>query len=315
MALSPAANDSLNFRTPDMPHLSATLRVDARCKAFEAAWLEAARRGTTPPEMLPFLDGVSGGELAELLKELLLLDLDFRRVNHRNRTRAQYVAELPGHEALFDQIVRQYADEPAVEAGPISVSQSTSLSLLERVKARDQDACTGLVELYGPLVYSWARRGGLSQEDAADMVQEVFRSVFEHVGEFRKSRPEDTFHGWLWTISKNKLRDHFRRRERHAEGIGGTDAQRQWEQIPDREPAESDASSGLIAQRRRLEEVLDRIRGEFTAPTWEAFCLATFEERTSPEIAARLGLTANAVRHAKARVLRRLREELRDLID
>ncbi len=36
-------------------------------------------------------------------------------------------------------------------------SSSTSTSLLRRVKARDPDAWQRLVNLYGPLVYRWAR--------------------------------------------------------------------------------------------------------------------------------------------------------------
>ena len=48
---------------------------------------------------------------------------------------------------------------------------STSSSLLMRVKGRDPDAWQRLVNLYGPLVYRWAREAGLQDSDAADVMQ------------------------------------------------------------------------------------------------------------------------------------------------
>src|SRR5262245_56574497 len=108
---------------------------------------------------------------------------------------------------------------------------STSSSLLARVKERDALAWQRLLALYGPLVYSWCRRAGLRSDDAGDVVQEVFRSVFMGLAAFRRERPEDTFRGWLRVISRNKIRDHFRRSGARTEAIGGTDALARMQQI------------------------------------------------------------------------------------
>ncbi len=303
--------------------LSAELRIHERCCAFEAAWTEARSAGTAPPEIASFLDSFDVAEQPALANELVLLDVSFRRGSGERLTRDAYRKKLAGYPHVLDVVDR--AVEPV---GPnVDLAQrrnlesargegpATSLSLLDRVRSRDQDACTSLVELYAPLVYFWARRAGLSQEDSADVVQEVFRSVFDHIGQFRKEQPGDTFRGWLWTISRNKLRDHFRRRERQAAAIGGSDATRFWHEIPEAEPTDSGQAAALTSRRQQLDAALNRIRGDFSAETWNAFWLAAFEDRTSPEIAAQLGITANAARHAKARVLRRLREELRDLVE
>ena len=63
--------------------------------------------------------------------------------------------------------------------------ESTSTSLLRRVKAQDQQAWRQLVDLYGPLVYTWCRQSGLREEDAADIGQEVFSAVSIHLSGFR----------------------------------------------------------------------------------------------------------------------------------
>lgn len=49
-------------------------------------------------------------------------------------------------------------------------SHATSLTLVGRVQADDETAWQRLVDLYGPLIFSWANRGGLSSEDAADVL-------------------------------------------------------------------------------------------------------------------------------------------------
>ena len=63
-------------------------------------------------------------------------------------------------------------------------SSATSVSLVDRVQANDDAAWQRLVDLYGPLIFSWGCRGGLSGEDAADVMQEVFASVAQAIGRF-----------------------------------------------------------------------------------------------------------------------------------
>ncbi|HUY31871.1 MAG TPA: sigma-70 family RNA polymerase sigma factor [Pirellulales bacterium] len=103
-----------------------------------------------------------------------------------------------------------------------AASEATSTSLLERVKTHDALAWRRLLALYGPLVYHWARQKRLQDQDASDIVQEVFRNVATHIGSFRRDREGDSFRGWLWTITRNKIRDQIA-----AVGDAESDAQKQ----------------------------------------------------------------------------------------
>ena len=103
---------------------------------------------------------------------------------------------------------------------------STSRSLIERVRAVDDDAWNHLVELYAPLVCHYCRRSNLSDADAADVFQDVFHTTFAKIDRFQRRSASDTFRGWLATITQNKIRDLFRRREREPAGVGGTEIQR-----------------------------------------------------------------------------------------
>lgn len=192
--------------------------------------------------------------------------------------------------------------------------ETTSLTLLARVQAREPAAWDKLVELYAPLVRHWCRRGGLSSEDIADVFQEVFRSVAERIAQFHRDRPGDTFRGWLRTITANKIRDHFRRQRGKKEAEGGTGAQLRLAEVPD-PLLDEDEPSELEIVRQSVRRALEWIRGDFEQRTWEAFWKSQIEERPTEDIATELQMTPAAVRKAKYRVLRRLREEIEGLLD
>jgi len=190
-----------------------------------------------------------------------------------------------------------------------SLGESTSASLLHGLKRREPLAWQRLCQLYGPLVYSWCRTFGVAQSDAADIAQEVFRSIHSHIAEFRRDQPGHSFRGWLWTITRNKIRDHFRNSAGRPVAIGGTDAQLKLLQLPDEaiDPCgasthERPANSGLLSG-------LEVVQAEFEDRTWQAFWRTVVDDQSTAQVAEDLQISVNAVRLAKSRVLRRLREE------
>jgi RNA polymerase sigma-70 factor (ECF subfamily) len=193
-------------------------------------------------------------------------------------------------------------------------STATSRSLLERVRADDPAAWDRLVALYAPLVLQWCRGWDLREQDAADVFQEVFQAVVAHIGSFRKERPGDTFRGWLRTITRNKVHDHFRRRRREPEGVGGTEAQGRLAEVPDPPDADEDSAAGQAQERSLFRRALELIQQEFAEHTWQAFWRTAIEGRPAADVAAELSMSPGAVRVAKSRVLQRLREELGDVI-
>ncbi len=190
-------------------------------------------------------------------------------------------------------------------------SWGTSLSLLERARGRDPEAWGRLVQLYSPLAFSWARRAGLSDADAADLVQDVWQAVAAALDRFRRDPQAGTFRGWLWTIARNKINDHFRSRRDNPEAAGGTDACKLLESVPEQEPTDDDGSD----EHGLLHRALELIRPDFEERTWRAFWGVTVEGRPAAEVGADLGMAANAVHQARFRVLRRLREEMAGLVE
>src|SRR5262249_20600188 len=107
------------------------------------------------------------------------------------------VAEPPGMGGGVGA-VSESAEQSRVAIASEASSGDTSLSMLDRVRAEDPEAWKRLVELYSPLIYSWARRPGLRNEDAADLLQEVWRAVAGNFGRFRREPGQGSFRGWLW---------------------------------------------------------------------------------------------------------------------
>ena len=193
------------------------------------------------------------------------------------------------------------------------VSGSTSASLIRRVRDHDALAWQRLADIYTPLVYSWARRFGLNSDDAADAVQDVFRSVHRGLSDYQREQAGTSFRGWLRAITQNAVRMHFRRAKQHPQATGGTEATLQLQQLP-AESVDTEGSA-LEEHRRLLHRTLRLIRGDFNETTWQAFYRTTLESAPAPTVAQELGISHAAVRQARHRVLRRLREELSDQLE
>jgi RNA polymerase sigma-70 factor (ECF subfamily) len=192
-------------------------------------------------------------------------------------------------------------------------STATSRPLLDRVRADDPAAWNTLVDLYGPLVFTWCRRWDLPEQEIADVFQDVFQAVSSHIATFRKDNEGDTFRGWLRTITQNKVRDHFRKVGREPGGAGGTEAQLRFAGLPEDPSRDDDSVHDDVVERGLIRRVLELIRNEFEDRTWQAFWLTTVDGRAATDVAAEIGMTSGAVRVAKSRVLRRLRDELGEL--
>jgi RNA polymerase sigma-70 factor, ECF subfamily len=179
-------------------------------------------------------------------------------------------------------------------------SRPTSSAWLDSLRQRDASAWRRLTESYGPLLYAWCRRFGLPAQDAADVLQDVFRTLAARLDQFEHRGP-GSFRAWLRAVTRSRVLDHFRRRDPQPHGSGLDEIA-----LAD-DPSDDDSDRALF-----LRAVLDRVRPEFADHTWQAFWRLTVEGHASADIARDLGTTPEAVRQSKARVLRRLRSELEE---
>lgn len=191
---------------------------------------------------------------------------------------------------------------------------STSRSLLQNLHANNQEAWDKFVLLYSPLVWHWCRRMNLPVQECADVFQEIFQSVSVHFATFHRDRPGDTFRGWLRTITRNKVLDHYRKQQNEPQGIGGTEARAWLSSLPEGpdfldENTDTESNTDQLLYGKGLQLIQD----SFQESTWKAFWGVVVEGRSPQDVAADLKMSPSAVRVAKCRVLQKLRQELGDL--
>jgi RNA polymerase sigma-70 factor (ECF subfamily) len=193
-----------------------------------------------------------------------------------------------------------------------SSGRSTPRSLIERLKQGEATAWRELVRIYAPLIFHWCQKQKLPNQECADIVQDVFRSVVANIAKFRKAQSGDTFRGWLRTITRNKINDYFRRTTGEPRAVGGTEAQLRWNQLADSDEQPLDDDDAAAEQGLYL-RALELIRADFKEQTWQAFWRVVVEGRSAQDVAAELGMRPGTVRVAKSRVLKRLRKQLGDI--
>lgn len=190
----------------------------------------------------------------------------------------------------------------------------TSATLLARLRdSHDQDAWNRLNDLYGPLIRSWAMRLGVRGSDADDLMQEVMTVVVRRFPEFVHPDRPGAFRGWLRAIAANCARDAWRAKRVAPKAPGGTDFGSYLARLED--PADDlsrewDREHDVYVTRRLLE----RIKVDFEAKTWELFQQFVLDGKPAEQVAAACGTSPNAVYIAKSRVLARLREEAGGLL-
>jgi RNA polymerase sigma-70 factor (ECF subfamily) len=188
----------------------------------------------------------------------------------------------------------------------------TSISLLGRLQTQPIAAdWTRLVELYRPFIARFIRLDPALAHDAEDICQEVLKNLVEHLPSFQRQR-DGSFRAWLKVITINEVNAFWRRRQRRGGSPPDASFLIAGLQDPNNELSQRwDQEHGAYV----LAQLQEQIQGEFSIVTWEAFRLRVYEERSTADVAAALGITKNAVDIAKSRVLNRLRSEAAGLCD
>lgn len=191
-------------------------------------------------------------------------------------------------------------------------SPLTRASLLVQLRDGDNtDAWHEFVRLYGPVVYGFARKRGLQDADAADLMQDVMRSVSSAIGRLDYDRKQGTFRGWLFTITRNKVFNFLSARRIRPQGSGDTTTNKLLETHPE---AVDGADAWELEYQRRLAAIaMEQVQTEFQESTWRAFWLTAVEGQSAADVAQQLKLSSGAVYVAKSRVLARLKQEVDNL--
>lgn len=188
----------------------------------------------------------------------------------------------------------------------------TRSSLIAQVRSpEDREAWDQFVVIYRPVIYRMARRRGMQDADAQDLVQAVLMRVAGAIHRFEKSGPETRFRHWLRRVASNAIATAFARRPQDA-GAGGSEML----DLLAEQPASAPDIEKELAKETMREKYLRAasvVKSDFDSDTWQAFELSVVKGLPCDEVAIQLGKSVGAVYAARSRIMRRLREQVQRL--
>jgi RNA polymerase sigma-70 factor (ECF subfamily) len=188
----------------------------------------------------------------------------------------------------------------------------TNHSLVARVKdLGDGASWIEFMGIYQPVVYRMAKRRGLQDADANDVMQQVFVSVAGAIDRWEPGEGLPPFRAWLTTITKNAISKALSRRPRDR-AAGSTSVMEQLNAVAD---GDVSTDEEFIAQSRQqmFRWAAQRVRVDFAQATWDMFWRTSVLGESVSEVAAATGRTTGAIYIARHRVVARLKEEIADL--
>lgn len=195
----------------------------------------------------------------------------------------------------------------------VQESPVTRASLLVRLRdSSNHEAWREFLQLYSPLVYGFVRNRGLQDADAADLLQEVLRSVSGSIGRLDYDKQKGGFRAWLFTITRNRLSTYLSGRRSTAAAGADSTIQKMLDAEPDRSGSLEEEWEREF-QRQLTSTAMQAIEPEFEEKTWKAFWLSAVDGVSAADVGKTLGMSTGAVYVAKSRVLARLKTEIQRL--
>ncbi len=212
---------------------------------------------------------------------------------------------------------------------PQELFARTRWSLVRRASRNDdasRDALGELLAIYWYPLYAWARRRGLSPEDASDAVQGFVEKMCARQLLSQADEERGKLRSWLLKSFLNYLGSEGTRAGRLKRGGGAEHLHIDWsgaESLYLAEPVLSSSPEALYARTWALslmDEALERVAAHYAgtgrSALFEALLPALespLREQTYAEVATQLAMTPAALRQASVRLRARYRRELLEL--
>src|SRR5437867_12132469 len=194
----------------------------------------------------------------------------------------------------------------------------TRASLLSRLKNwDDQESWKEFFETYWKMLYSVARRSGLSEAEAQDVVQEMIIAVAKKMPSFHYDPAIGSFKSWLMLIIRRRLIDHHRKRGRHPQHRDRSDLAKTtsgtgtMEQIPDPDGDQINRIYEEEWQQHIFQAALERVRQAVDYEEFQVFDCYALKGWPAEQVAATLNVTMSAVYNAKYRLTKLIKEQAR----
>lgn len=183
--------------------------------------------------------------------------------------------------------------------GSIATMQSemTDMEVAIGFRSGHDDALAEAYRRWSRMVHATAARSTGNSEDAADITQMVFVNAWKGRETYR---PEaGSLPGWLMTITRRRIADHWESRTRDAKVRSAVEAV---EPVSDSAPPDTDRVAAQMFVADELERLGD--------PAGRIVRMAFYDDLTHTQIAERLDMPIGTVKSHIRRSLERLRSRM-----
>ena len=193
--------------------------------------------------------------------------------------------------------------------------QETSLSLIQRLAADGNDAdWQKMLAIYRPFVFQRVSTYPLLVDQAEDIVQETVMVLMRELPTFERQRT-GSFRAWLRGIILNQLRYAARRSKKTPTPVGNSE--KLLEQIEQLSDPSSEASEDFNKEHDKavFRNAAAIVQKTVQPTTWKAFQKHVINGEEASQVAEDLNVSVNVVLLAKSRLTRRIREEIRGMVE
>lgn len=185
---------------------------------------------------------------------------------------------------------------------------TTCVTMIDALADPNSPQWEQFARIYGPIVFTLARRAGLHNNEAEEVVAAVMGGFAQRMrSEFHVDYNRGSFRSYLRTVTRNEISSVHKRRMRSAVSLEGVDV-----------ATESDDPVrhwGDIERQERLMECLRRLRssGDIAPRDYEAFERFALRNMPAMEVAAALDIPVKRVywlKHHTIKLLQRINQQL-----
>ena len=194
---------------------------------------------------------------------------------------------------------------------------ATRRSLVDRLADwGDQLRWQEFFDTYSKLIYSAARKSGLTDGEAQEVVQETVITVAKSINKLNYDPAIGSFKGWLLQITRWRIADQFRRREpgdAKRPRFSDDHATATIELVPDACSVDLDAVWETEWKQKLFETAIRRVKKQIEPKQFQIFDCYVRKEWPAQKVAARLGVNIGQVYLARHRVGALLKKEIKAL--
>jgi len=195
----------------------------------------------------------------------------------------------------------------------------TRATLIDRLKNwQDQASWQDFFDTYWKLIYGLARKFGLKEEDAQDVVQDTLISVANQMPNFKYDPKLGSFKSWLRTVIRSRILDHLRKRSQtptvpiHVDAEGSEESFA-LKELPDKNSQSMDQFYEQEWQKNLLDAAIARVKRKLDPQKYQVFDCYVNKEWPPEKVAATFKISVDQVYLAKHRITDMIKSEAKRL--